>query len=149
MNDTEKEKLHINQFANEEQQLMNENSLYECLETYDEVISNEKIKDVVVKKFESYSLEKQILLLGSICDLLTTKYKTDECFDLTQQQVDNFLELWNKLKSEDTKKEFAYKIDDKTIRYNENFLISKDSLIYKFYNNKYYDEFNWKINEKK
>ena len=149
MNYTEKEKLHINQFANEEQQLMNENSLYECLETYDEVISNEKIKDVVVKKFESYSLEKQILLLGSICDLLTTKYKTDECFDLTQQQVDNFLELWNKLKSEDTKKEFAYKIDDKTIRYNENFLISKDSLIYKFYNNKYYDEFNWKINEKK
>ena len=149
MNYTEKEKLHINQFANEEQQLMNENFLYECLETYDEVISNEKIKDVVVKRFESYSLEKQILLLGSICDLLTTKYKTDECFDLTQQQVDNFLELWNKLKSEDTKKEFAYKIDDKTIRYNENFLISKDSLIYKFYNNKYYDEFNWKINEKK
>ena len=98
MNYTEKEKLHINQFANEEQQLMNENSLYECLETYDEVISNEKIKDVVVKKFESYSLEKQILLLGSICDLLTTKYKTDECFDLTQQQVDNFLELWNVLK---------------------------------------------------
>ena len=149
MKNTEKEKLNINQFANEEQQLMNENSLYECLETYDEVISNEKIKDVVVKKFESYSLEKQILLLGSICNLLTTKYKTDEYFDLTQQQVDNFLELWNKLKSEDTKKEFAYKIDDKTIRYNENFLISKDSLIYKFYNNKYYDEFNWKINEKK
>ena len=147
MNYTEKE--NIKQLDNNKEQLINESYLYEYLETYDEVISNKKIKDVVVERFESYPLEKQILLLGSICDLITTKYKTDECFDLTQQQVDNFLELWNKLKSEDTKKEFAYKIDDKTIRYNENFLISKDSLIYKFYNNKYYDEFNWKINEKK
>jgi len=50
MKNTEKEKLNINQFANEEQQLMNENSLYECLETYDEVISNEKIKDSKKKK---------------------------------------------------------------------------------------------------
>ena len=149
MKNTEKEKLNINQFANEEQQLMNENSLYECLETYDQVISYKKIETVVVKRFESYSSQKQVLLLNSICNLLTTKYKTDEYFDLIQVQVDNFLELWNVLKSEDVKTEFAYKIDNSTIRFDKDFMISKDSLIYKFYNNKYYDEFNKKINENK
>ena len=75
------------------------------------------------------------------------EYRTNRFCDLGQKHVDNFLELWNVLKSEDAKQKFAYKIDNGTIRFNENFMISEDSLIYKFYNNKYYDEFNKKINE--
>lgn len=125
-------------------------SLYDYLEVieHDEFMSNKKIESVVVKRFENYSLQKQILLLDSICNLIITKYKTNEYFDLSQLQVDNFLELWNKLKSEDIKKEFAFKIDNGTLRFDEGW-ISEKALIYKFYNNKYYDEFNWKITENK
>ena len=70
-------------------------SLYDYLEVieHDEFMSNKKIESVVVKRFENYSLQKQILLLDSICNLIITKYKTNEYFDLSQLQVDNFLEL--------------------------------------------------------
>ena len=114
---------------------------------YDEETKNIEYKDNAIKEFENCSLETQILTLDYISDLFIEEYKRNKFFDLTQKQVDNFLELWNVLKSEDAKQKFAYKIDNNTIRFNENFLISEDSLIYKFYNNKYYDEFNKKINE--
>ena len=40
------------------------------------------------------------------------------------------------------------KIDNNTLRFDNNG-ISKDSLVYKFYKNKSYDEFNEAIHEKK
>ena len=116
---------------------------------YDEETKNIEYKDNAIKEFENCSLETQILTLDYISDLFIEEYKRNKFFDLTQKQVDNFLELWNVLKTEDAKQDFAFKLDNNTIRFNENFMISEDSLIYKFYNNKYYDDFNTKINENK
>lgn len=116
---------------------------------YDEDKLDKENKDSVIKRFESCSLETQILTLDYISDLFIEEYKRNKFFDLTQKQVDNFLELWNVLKTEDAKQDFAFKLDNNTIRFNENFMISEDSLIYKFYNNKCYDDFNTKINENK
>jgi len=125
-------------------------SLYDYLETieYDEVMSDKKIKKNVIEKFDSYPLQKQIITLDSICDVFVEKYQKDKDFDLTQKQVDNFLELWNILKSEDAKMKLVVKIDNNTLRFDNNG-ISKDSLVYKFYKNKSYDEFNEAIHEKK
>ena len=111
--------------------------------------SDKENKDSVINRFESCSLEVQALTLDYISDLFIEQYRTNKFFDLTQKQVNNFLELWNILKSEDVKQKFAYKIDNNTIRFDENFMISQDSLIYKFYNNKYYDDFNTKIYKNK
>ena len=116
---------------------------------YDKETTNIEYKDNAIKKFESCSLEVQILALDYISDLFIKEYKANRFYDLGQKHVDNFLELWNVLKSEDAKQKFAYKIDNNTIRFDENFMISEDSLIYKFYNNKYYDDFNTKINKNK
>ena len=116
---------------------------------YDKEITNIEYKDNAIKEFESCSLETQILTLDYISDLFIKEYRTNRFYDLGQKHVDNFLELWNVLKSEDAKQKFAYKIDNGTIRFNENFMISEDSLIYKFYNNKYYDDFNTKIYKNK
>ena len=116
---------------------------------YDKETTNKEYKDNAIKEFESCSLEVQVLALDYISDLFIKEYRTNRFYDLGQKHVDNFLELWNVLKSEDAKQKFAYKIDNNTIRFNENFMISEDSLIYKFYNNKYYDDFNTKINENK
>ena len=116
---------------------------------YDKETTNIEYKDNAIKEFESCSLETQILTLDYISDLFIKEYRTNRFYDLGQKHVDNFLELWNVLKSEDAKQKFAYKIDNNTIRFNENFMISEDSLIYKFYNNKYYDDFNTKINKNK
>ena len=116
---------------------------------YDKETTNIEYKDNAIKEFESCSLEVQILALDYISDLFIKEYKANRFYDLGQKHVDNFLELWNVLKSEDAKQKFAYKIDNNTIRFDENFMISEDSLIYKFYNNKYYDDFNTKINKNK
>ena len=116
---------------------------------YDKETTNIEYKDNAIKEFESCSLETQNLTLDYISDLFIKEYRTNRFYDLGQKHVDNFLELWNVLKSEDAKQKFAYKIDNNTIRFNENFMISEDSLIYKFYNNKYYDDFNTKINKNK
>jgi hypothetical protein len=116
---------------------------------YDKETTNIEYKDNAIKEFESCSLETQILTLDYISDLFIKEYRTNRFYDLGQKHVDNFLELWNVLKSEDAKQKFAYKIDNGTIRFNENFMISEDSLIYKFYNNKYYDDFNTKIYKNK
>ena len=116
---------------------------------YDKETTNIEYKDNAIKEFESCSLETQILTLDYISDLFIKEYRTNRFYDLGQKHVDNFLELWNVLKSEDAKQKFAYKIDNNTIRFNENFMISEDFLIYKFYNNKYYDDFNTKINKNK
>ena len=116
---------------------------------YDKETTNKEYKDNAIKEFESCSLEVQVLALDYISDLFIKEYRTNRFYDLGQKHVDNFLELWNVLKSEDAKQKFAYKIDNNTIRFNENFMISEDSLIYKFYNNKYYDDFNTKINKDK
>lgn len=116
---------------------------------YDKETTNIEYKDNAIKEFESCSLEAQILTLDYISDLFIKEYRTNRFYDLGQKHVDNFLELWNVLKSEDAKQKFAYKIDNGTIRFNENFMISEDSLIYKFYNNKYYDDFNTKIYKNK
>ena len=116
---------------------------------YDKETTNIEYKDNAIKEFESCSLETQILTLDYISDLFIKEYRTNRFYDLGQKHVDNFLELWNVLKSEDAKQKFTYKIDNNTIRFNENFMISEDSLIYKFYNNKYYDDFNTKINKNK
>lgn len=116
---------------------------------YDEETTNREYKNNAIKEFESCSLEVQILALDYISDLFIKEYRTNRFYDLGQKHVDNFLELWNVLKSEDAKQKFAYKIDNNTIRFNENFMISEDSLIYKFYNNKYYDDFNTKIYKNK
>lgn len=116
---------------------------------YDKETTNIEYKDNAIKEFESCSLEVQILALDYISDLFIKEYKANRFYDLGQKHVDNFLELWNVLKSEDAKQKFAYKIDNNTIRFDENFMISEDSLIYKFYNNKYYDDFNTKINKDK
>ena len=110
---------------------------------YDKETTNIEYKDNAIKEFESCSLEVQILALDYISDLFIKEYKANRFYDLGQKHVDNFLELWNVLKSEDAKQKFAY------IRFDENFMISEDSLIYKFYNNKYYDDFNTKINKDK
>ena len=125
-------------------------SLYDYLETieYDEVMSDKKIKKSVIEKFDSYPLQKQIITLDSICDVFVEKYQKDKDFDLTQKQVDNFIELWNILKSEDAKMKLVVKIDNNTLRFDNNG-ISNDSLIYKFYKNKSYNEFNEAIHEKK
>ena len=111
-------------------------------------MSDKKIKKNVIEKFDSYPLQKQIITLDSICDVFVEKYQKDKDFDLTQKQVDNFLELWNILKSEDAKMKLVVKIDNNTLRFDNNG-ISKDSLVYKFYKNKSYDEFNEAIHEKK
>ena len=116
---------------------------------YDKETTNIEYKDNAIKEFESCSLEVQILALDYISDLFIKEYKANRFYDLGQKHVDNFLELWNVLKSEDAKQKFAYKIDNNTIRFDENFMISEDSLIYKFYNNKYYDDFNTKIYKNK
>lgn len=122
---------------------------FNFVKSYDEDKLDKENKDSVIKRFESCSLETQILTLDYISDLFIEEYKRNKFFDLTQKQVDNFLELWNVLKTEDAKQDFAFKLDNNTIRFNENFMISEDSLIYKFYNNKCYDDFNTKINENK
>ena len=122
---------------------------FNLVKFYDKETTNIEYKDNAIKEFESCSLETQILTLDYISDLFIKEYRTNRFYDLGQKHVDNFLELWNVLKSEDAKQKFAYKIDNNTIRFNENFMISEDSLIYKFYNNKYYDDFNTKINKKK
>ncbi len=116
---------------------------------YDKETTNIEYKDNAIKEFESCSLETQNLTLDYISDLFIKEYRTNRFYDLGQKHVDNFLELWNVLKSEDAKQKFAYKIDNNTIRFDENFMISQDSLIYKFYNNKYYDDFNTKIYKNK
>lgn len=122
---------------------------FNFVKSYDEDKLDKENKDSVIKRFESCSLETQILTLDYISDLFIEEYKRNKFFDLTQKQVDNFLELWNVLKTEDAKQDFAFKLDNNTIRFDENFMISEDSLIYKFYNNKYYDDFNTKINKNK
>ena len=116
---------------------------------YDKETTNIEYKDNAIEEFKSCSLEVQVLALDYISDLFIKEYKTNRFYDLGQKHVDNFLELWNVLKSEDAKQKFAYKIDNNTIRFDENFMISQDSLIYKFYNNKYYDDFNTKIYKNK
>ena len=144
MNYTEKE--NIKQLDNNK----NQNIIalaFNFVKSYDEDKLDKENKDSVIKRFESCSLETQILTLDYISDLFIEEYKRNKFFDLTQKQVDNFLELWNVLKTEDAKQDFAFKLDNNTIRFNENFMISEDSLIYKFYNNKCYDEFNKKINK--
>ena len=145
MKNTEKE--NFKQLDNKEQNIIT--LAFNFVKSYDEDKSDKENKDSVIKRFESCSLETQILTLDYISDLFIEEYKRNEFFDLTQKQVDNFLELWNVLKTEDAKQDFAFKLDNNTIRFNENFMISEDSLIYKFYNNKYYDDFNIKINENK
>ena len=145
MKNTEKE--NFKQLDNKEQNIIT--LAFNFVKSYDEDKSDKENKDSVIKRFESCSLETQILTLDYISDLFIEEYKRNKFFDLTQKQVDNFLELWNVLKTEDAKQDFAFKLDNNTIRFNENFMISEDSLIYKFYNNKYYDDFNTKINENK
>ena len=145
MKNTEKE--NFKQLDNKEQNIIT--LAFNFVKSYDEDKSDKENKDSVIKRFESCSLETQILTLDYISDLFIEEYKRNKFFDLTQKQVDNFLELWNVLKTEDAKQDFAFKLDNNTIRFNENFMISEDSLIYKFYNNKYYDDFNIKINENK
>ena len=145
MKNTEKE--NFKQLDNKEQNIIT--LAFNFVKSYDEDKSDKENKDSVIKRFESCSLETQILTLDYISDLFIEEYKRNKFFDLTQKQVDNFLELWNVLKTEDAKQDFAFKLAKNTIRFNENFMISEDSLIYKFYNNKYYDDFNTKINENK
>ena len=145
MKNTEKE--NFKQLDNKEQNIIT--LAFNFVKSYDEDKLDKENKDSVIKRFESCSLETQILTLDYISDLFIEEYKRNKFFDLTQKQVDNFLELWNVLKTEDAKQDFAFKLDNNTIRFDENFMISQDSLIYKFYNNKYYDDFNTKINENK
>lgn len=148
MNYTEKE--NIKQLDNKKEQSKNIiASVFDFVKAYDEDTTDKEIKNIIVEKFECCSLEEQVLTLDFVCDVFIEEYKRNKFFCLTQKQVDNFLELWNKLKSEDAKQKFAYKIDNGTIRFNENFMISEDSLIYKFYNNKYYDDFNTKFYKNK
>ena len=144
MNYTEKE--NIKQLDNNKEQNII-SLVFNFVKFHDEEKNHKEYKYNVIKEFESCSLEVQVLALDYISDLFIKEYRTNRFCDLGQKHVDNFLELWNVLKSEDAKQKFAYKIDNGTIRFNENFMISEDSLIYKFYNNKYYDEFNKKINE--
>ena len=145
MKNTEKE--NFKQLDNKEQNIIT--LAFNFVKSYDEDKLDKENKDSVIKRFESCSLETQILTLDYISDLFIEEYKRNKFFDLTQKQVDNFLELWNVLKTEDAKQDFAFKLDNNTIRFDENFMISEDSLIYKFYNNKYYDDFNTKINKNK
>ena len=145
MKNTEKE--NFKQLDNKEQNIIT--LAFNFVKSYDEDKLDKENKDSVIKRFESCSLETQILTLDYISDLFIEEYKRNKFFDLTQKQVDNFLELWNVLKTEDAKQDFAFKLDNNTIRFDENFMISEDSLIYKFYNNKYYDNFNTKINKDK
>lgn len=145
MNYTEKE--NIKQLDNKEQNIIT--LAFNFIKFHDEEKNHKEYKYNVIKEFESYSLEEQILALDYNSDLFIKEYRTNRFYDLGQKHVDNFLELWNVLKSEDAKQKFAYKIDNNTIRFDENFMISEDSLIYKFYNNKYYDDFNTKINKNK
>lgn len=145
MKNTEKE--NFKQLDNKEQNIIT--LAFNFVKSYDEDKLDKENKDSVIKRFESCSLETQILTLDYISDLFIEEYKRNKFFDLTQKQVDNFLELWNVLKTEDAKQDFAFKLDNNTIRFDENFMISQDSLIYKFYNNKYYDDFNTKINKNK
>lgn len=145
MKNTEKE--NFKQLDNKEQNIIT--LAFNFVKSYDEDKSDKENKDSVIKRFESCSLETQILTLDYISDLFIEEYKRNKFFDLTQKQVDNFIELWNVLKTEDAKQDFAFKLDNNTIRFNENFMISEDSLIYKFYNNKYYDDFNTKIYKNK
>ena len=141
------EKENFKQLDNKEQNIIT--LAFNFVKSYDEDKSDKENKDSVIKRFESCSLETQILTLDYISDLFIEEYKRNKFFDLTQKQVDNFIELWNVLKTEDAKQDFAFKLDNNTIRFNENFMISEDSLIYKFYNNKYYDDFNTKIYKNK
>ena len=135
MKNTEKE--NFKQLDNKEQNIIT--LAFNFVKSYDEDKLDKENKDSVIKRFESCSLETQILTLDYISDLFIEEYKRNKFFDLTQKQVDNFLELWNVLKTEDAKQDFAFKLDNNTIRFDENFMISEDSLIYKFYNNKYPD----------
>lgn len=148
------EKENTKQLDNNKEQSMNNiiTLAFNFVKFYDKDKSYKSYKEYkynVIKEFESCSLEVQILTLDYISDLFIKEYKTNRFHDLAQTQVDNFIELWNVLKSEDAKQKFAYKIDNNTIRFDENFMISQDSLIYKFYNNKYYDDFNTKIYKNK
>ena len=137
MNYTEKE--NIKQLDNK--QSMNIIALaFNFVKFHNKEKNHKEYKYNVIKEFEGHSLEAQILALDYISDLFIKEYKTSRFFDLSQKQVDNFLELWNVLKSEDVKYKFAYKIDNNTVRFDDSG-ISQDSLIYKFYNNKYYEEF--------
>ena len=145
MNYTEKE--NIKQLDNKEQNIIT--LAFNFIKFHDEEKKHKEYKYNVIKEFKSCSLEEQILALDYNSDLFIKEYKANRFYDLGQKHVDNFLELWNVLKSEDAKQKFAYKIDNNTIRFDENFMISEDSLIYKFYNNKYYDDFNTKINKDK
>ena len=145
MNYTEKE--NIKQLDNKEQNIIT--LAFNFIKFHDEEKNHKEYKYNVIKEFKSCSLEEQILALDYNSDLFIKEYRTNRFYDLGQKHVDNFLELWNVLKSEDAKQKFAYKIDNNTIRFDENFMISEDSLIYKFYNNKYYDDFNTKINKNK
>ena len=146
MNYTEKE--NIKQLDNNKEQNIIALA-FNFVKFYDKETTNKEYKDNAIEEFKSCSLEVQVLALDYISDLFIKEYRTNRFYDLGQKHVDNFLELWNVLKSEDAKQKFAYKIDNGTIRFNENFMISEDSLIYKFYNNKYYDDFNTKIYKNK
>ena len=146
MNYTEKE--NIKQLDNNKEQNIIALA-FNFVKFYDKETTNIEYKDNAIEEFKSCSLEVQVLALDYISDLFIKEYRTNRFYDLGQKHVDNFLELWNVLKSEDAKQKFAFKIDNNTIRFDENFMISQDSLIYKFYNNKYYDDFNTKINKNK
>lgn len=113
---------------------------FNFIKFHDEEKKHKEYKYNVIKEFESCSLEVQILTLDYISDLFIKEYRTNRFFDLGQKHVNNFIELWNVLKSEDVKYEFAYKIDNNTVRFDDSG-VSQDSLIHKFYNNKYYEEF--------
>ena len=141
------EKENFKQLDNKEQNIIT--LAFNFVKFYDEETTNIEYKDNAIKEFESCSLEVQVLALDYISDLFIKEYRINRFYDLGQKHVDNFLELWNVLKSEDAKQKFAYKIDNGTIRFDENFMISQDSLIYKFYNNKYYDDFNTKFYKNK
>ena len=136
MNYTEKE--NFKQLDNKEQNIIT--LVFNFVKFHDEEKNHKEYKYNVIKEFKSYSLEEQILALDYNSDLFIEEYRTNRFYDLGQKHVNNFIELWNVLKSEDVKYEFAYKIDNNTVRFDDAG-VSQDSLIHKFYNNKYYEEF--------
>ena len=136
MNYTEKE--NFKQLDNKEQNIIT--LVFNFVKFHDEEKNHKEYKYNVIKEFKSYSLEEQILALDYNSDLFIEEYRTNRFYDLGQKHFNNFIELWNVLKSEDVKYEFAYKIDNNTVRFDDAG-VSQDSLIHKFYNNKYYEEF--------
>ena len=136
------EKENTKQLDNKKEQSMNNiiTLAFNFIKFHDEEKKHKEYKYNVIKEFESCSLEVQILTLDYISDLFIKEYRTNRFYDLGQKHVNNFIELWNVLKSEDAKYEFAYKIDNNTVRFNDSGIL-QDSLIYKFYNNKHYEEF--------